>query len=197
MQPHPQEPRSSIVGRVLVLVGVLGLLLVIAGSASFLIASLRDELLIIPSSEPVEAQLPRGRPMIVTRRSGLTTAEAVNGAATLPAELAEAFELAVTGPAAFETDQQPGWFEIQSQRHDILGRLTVTGSGPVILTADAGAYPLVVRNDPIPTAVRTLIFTGIGGTLALGVIATGVSFMIQNHNRRVRHRQAVLDGLTD
>lgn len=178
------EFHTKPIGTVLVVVGVLLLILTIGGSAGYLHGALSSELAVIAAPGPIEIDLPAGRDLILTRDAGLAADE-------------ETFQIraAVPESATITQERRSGWLEIDEQRQDILARLVVHKAGPVTVESQAGAYPLVVRHDPIALAKRTLVYTAIAGTLVLALIASGVSVMIRNVNARARHRTRVVNDL--
>ena len=189
-EAHPADRKPFPLGRTLFVGGLVALVLVIATMFYRLYDGTRASFGSITNATPTPIDLPGPGDYILTRAAGITDDRSLQ----LSVETIGPDGLPTTGSPPV-IDNGKGSLTINSQTNQILGRFQTIAAGPVIVTADAAAYPLLVRRDPIAWAVSCLKLAAILGTIAAATTAVGAFIAISRFNQRQRESMQAFEDL--
>ena len=182
-EANPVDRKQFPIGRLLFAGGLLALLLIIALSFYRLVEGRRATFGAIDNAVATPIALPGPGEYILTRAEGISDNRSISATIKTP----------TTPPASldFVSNDGTGYFTVNSETNQILGGFIAPHAGTFTITAEAAAYPVVIRRNPIAWAISCGKLAAVLGTIAAAVMATGAFIAINRFNdKQRRQRQA-------
>lgn len=169
---NPVDRKRLPLGRLLITLGVVGLIAVVAHAVVTITTEGTASLGTIQNQAASTHTLPAAS-LVFTR----------------PADASDAREASIKiAPitATFTPETTDRFITIDGQRHRFLGTLITANTGPLTIELTTDTYPVNIRRDPLAFAQQTLIRAAALGTAAALLIPTGAFIAIQRRNDQRR-----------
>ncbi|MEO0631877.1 MAG: hypothetical protein AAFY46_14300 [Planctomycetota bacterium] len=186
-EANPVDRKQFPLGRLLFTGGPTALVVVIAFSFHRLFEGSRATFGAIDNPTATPIALPGPGEYILTRAEGISDDRSITATINTP----------TTPPASLEfiSNDGTGYFTVDSQTNQILGGFIAPHAGTFAITANAAAYPVVVRRNPIAWAISCAKLAAILGTIAAAVMATGAFIAINRFNANQRRSHEAFQNL--
>lgn len=186
-EANPVDSKQFPLGRLLFAGGLIALLVIITLSFYRLFEGSRATFGAIDNHVATPIALPGPGEYILTRAEGISDDRSITAIINTP----------TTPPASldFISNDGTGYFTVDSQTNQILGGFIAPHAGTFTITAEAAAYPVVVRRNPIAWAISCGKLAAVLGTIATAVMATGAFIAINRFNANQRRMREAFQDL--